>query len=104
MPKIVLFIFLLLFSFTLKAQTWEIGGSVGGSRYIGDLNQYNPVKVSGIAAGVFIKRNFDGYLSAKLNYNYGSISAADSNSSDQQFRNRNLSFTTRLSEISLTAE
>jgi hypothetical protein len=104
MPKFVLFILLVLISYSLKAQTWELGGSFGGAGYMGDLNASNPVKVSGFSFGGFVKRNFDGYLSAKINYTYGTISAADSNSSDQQFRNRNLSFTTTLSEISIIGE
>jgi len=104
MPKFILFIFLILISYSLKAQTWELGAAFGGAGYMGDLNANNPVKVSGISVGGFVKRNFSGYLSAKLNYTYGRISAADSTSSDPQFRNRNLSFTTPLSEISLIAE
>lgn len=104
MPKYVVFILLILISCTLKAQTWELGGSFGGAGYMGDLNPNNPVKVSGPSFGGFIKRNFDGYWSAKINYTYGTISAADSNSNDQQFRNRNLSFTTTLSEISVIGE
>jgi opacity protein-like surface antigen len=97
---------LLLFAFHAKvlAQTWEVGGSVGGAAYMGDLNQNHPAKVSGPAAGVFVQRNFNPYLSLKLNYNYGKISGADSTSSLQQFRDRNLSFTTRLNELSLIAE
>ncbi len=91
-------------SFTLQAQTWEVGGFAGGSAYMGDLNPNNPVKVSGIALGVFVKRNFDGYLSAKLGYTYGKIRGADSTSSNPQFRQRNLSFMTSLNEFSLTGE
>lgn len=71
---------------------------------MGDLNPNNPVKISGYAVGGFIKRNFNGYLSVKGNLNLGKISAADSNSSSQQFRDRNLSFNTSLQEISLTGE
>ncbi|MDP9047469.1 MAG: DUF6089 family protein, partial [Bacteroidota bacterium] len=104
MPKLVLFIFLVFLSFSLKAQTWEIGGAFGGSGYMGDLNANNPVKVSGIAVGGFVKRNFSGYLSLKLNYTYGHISGADSTSNDQQFQNRNLSFTTPLTELGLIGE
>jgi len=104
MPKIAVFIFLLFISCSLKAQTWELGVAAGGSGYMGDLNLNNPVKVSGIAASGFIARNFNGYLSTKINYTFGIISAADSNSSNQQFRNRNLSFTTSLSEIALITE
>lgn len=104
MPKFLLFIFLIFISCNLKAQTWEIGGSFGGAGYMGDLNLSNPVKISGISFGAFIKRNFDGYLSAKINYTHGTISGADSKSSDEQFRNRNLSFTTPLDEISAIGE
>jgi hypothetical protein len=104
MPKVVLFIFLVFISTTLKAQTWEIGASAGGAGYMGDLNPNNPLKVSGISFGGFVKRNFNGYLSAKINYTFGFISAADSNSNDAQFRARNLSFTTGLSEISAIGE
>jgi hypothetical protein len=104
MFKFAVTLLLIFISFNLKAQTWEIGGSFGGAGYMGDLNENNPLKISGVSLGGFVKRNFDGYLSAKINYTYGTISAADSNSSNQQFRDRNLSFTTYLSEISVIGE
>src|ERR1700710_2834455 len=104
MPKFVIFFLFIFISFNLQAQTWEIGGFAGGSAYMGDLNQNNPVKISGIALGAFVKRNFDGYLSAKLNFTYGQIKGADSTSSNPQFRQRNLSFATQLNELSLIGE
>jgi hypothetical protein len=104
MPKLVLFILFVFISCSLKAQTWEFGGGAGGSGYMGDLNANNPLKVSGPSFSGFVKRNFDGYWSAKLNYTIGSISAADSNSTDPQFRQRNLSFTTSLFEVSAIVE
>ena len=104
MPKFLLIILLLFISFNLQAQTWEIGGGIGGSGYMGDLNPNNPLKLSGIAAGGFVKRNFDRYLALRLNYTYGDIQGNDANSSNQQFRDRNLSFYTGLSEIALIGE
>jgi len=104
MAKLVPIIFLVFLSFSLKAQTWEFGVGAGGAGYMGDLNPKNPVKVSGYSFGAFAKRNFNGYLSARLNYTYGKIAAADSNSNNLQFRDRNLSFTTTLSEVSLIGE
>ncbi|SDD65497.1 Outer membrane protein beta-barrel domain-containing protein [Mucilaginibacter pineti] len=105
MPKAVLVILLLFVSsYHLQAQTWEVGGSVGAAGYIGDLNPNNPIKPSGISAGIFVKRNFDGYFSARLTYSYGRIAAADSTSSSQQQRDRNLSFTDGLKELSLIGE
>lgn len=104
MAKYLAIIFLILFCYNARAQSWEVGGFAGGSGYMGDLNPNNPLKISGIAAGGFIKRNINGYVSIKAGYTYGKISAADSTSGNQQVRDRNLSFTTRLNEISLTGE
>jgi len=104
MPKFAVIILLVFFSLGLKAQSWELGGAVGASGYMGDLNPNNPLKFSGVAIGGFVQRNFNGYLSVKLNYTYGQIAAADSNSSNQQFRDRNLSFKTSLQELSIIGE
>jgi hypothetical protein len=104
MPKFIPFIFFVLISCSINAQTWEIGAGAGGAGYMGDLNINNPVKISGPSFGIFLKRNFNDYLALKVAYNYGIISAADSNSTSQQFRQRNLSFTTTLSEVSVLGE
>jgi len=104
MPKYITALFILFISLNVQAQTWEVGGSVGMAGYIGDLNVNNPVKPSGGFAGLFVKRNFNRYLAAKLSYSFGQISGADSTSDYQQFRDRNLSFTTPLKELSLVAE
>jgi len=104
MPKFAVTILLIFISFNLQAQTWELGGAIGESGYMGDLNPTNPLKFSGIAIGGFVQRNFNGYLAAKLSYTYGRISAADSTSSNAQFRERNLSFTTSLNELSLIGQ
>jgi hypothetical protein len=104
MPKFLLLIILLFLTYQLRAQTWEIGGSIGGAGYMGDLNPNNPVKVSGVSAGIFGKRNFDGYFSAKLNIGVGSIAAYDSRSNNPQFRDRNLNFKDQLREASIIGE
>ena len=104
MPKFVSFLLLIFMSFQLHAQTWEVGGYGGGAAYMGDLNQNNPVKVSGVALGAFVARNFNGYLSAKLKYTFGQISDADNTSSLEQQRERNLSFTTQLNELAVIGE
>ena len=104
MSKSLAVILLIFISYNSQAQAWEVGAFGGGAGYMGDLNPNNPLKVSGVAAGAFVKRNFDRYLSVKLGYTYGVIRGADSTSGNQQFRNRNLSFTTQLSEVSLTGE
>jgi len=104
MLKFAVTILFIFFSFSLQAQTWELGIGGGGSGYMGDLNPGNPLKFSGIAASGFVKRNFNKYFSAKFAYTYGNIAGADSTSSNQQFRERNLSFKTHLNEFSLVGE
>lgn len=104
MARLAAVILLIFVCFNLKAQTWETGISGGAAGYMGDLNQRKPVSISGPSAGIFVQRNFNPYLSLKLKYTYGKIEAADSTSNDQQFRDRNLSFATKLKELSLMAE
>ena len=93
-----------MLSLSLRAQTWEIGGNVGAAGYMGDLNPGNPLQISGPALGIFGAKNFDGYWSVKLKYTFGVIADADKNSSDPQFRARNLSFRTTLNEGALLGE
>lgn len=101
-----LFILILLFigshSFAQMQSvgTWELGISGGGAGYMGDLNQNNPLKISGFSAGIYGKRNFNQYVGVRLNYTYGQIKAMDSQSNNEQFRERNLAFKTSLNEIS----
>jgi len=104
MPKLLTVILFILLSVSVRAQTWEVGGALGAFGYMGDLNTSNPVKLNKPGAAIFVKRNFNGYLSARLNFALGDITGADSTSGDAQTRSRNLSFTTPLKEISLLAE
>ena len=104
MPKILAGIFLTFICGHASAQSWEVGARLGGAGYMGDLNTNNPIKLSGVSAGGFVKYNFNPYLSAKLGYTFANINAADSLSSNPQFRDRNLSFSTNLHEVGLTGE
>jgi hypothetical protein len=90
---------LLLSSITLHAQTWEVGGHIGASGYMGDLNPDKPLHFSGLAAGVFVKANFDPYWGLGLHFTHGQITENDAKSSNEQFRMRNLNFDTQLDEV-----
>lgn len=93
-----------LLSSGANAQIMEVGANVGAAGYIGDLNPSNPVDYSGVAFGVFVKANLDPYWAVGLHYNYGRIKANDANSSNADFRNRNLNFSTPLNELSLQVD
>lgn len=95
-------VFVLVWMLTSSAwsQRIEVGMSGGGASYLGDLNPYHPLKLSGISAGAFGKYNFNRHLGLGLHYNYGKVEANDAESSYQQLRDRNLSFENGLHEIS----
>lgn len=104
MRRLILIIFFSIECFIASAQTWEIGGFAGSSGYMGDINPVKPYKLTDLAFGAQIKRNFDGYWSAKLNYMHGKIQADDAKSSNAYQVERNLSFYSPLSELSLQVE
>lgn len=87
-----------------KAQAWELGIQGGGAAYMGDLNPTNPLKLSGVSMGAFIKANFDPYWSLGFHYYGGKIKADDAESPHPQFRQRNLSFYNKLHEVSLMVD
>lgn len=104
MRRLLLIVFFSIGCFVASAQTWEIGGFAGSSGYMGDINPVKPYKLTDLAFGGQIKRNFDGYWSAKLNYMHGKIQADDTKSSNSYQKERNLNFYSPLSELSLQVE
>lgn len=97
--------FTLFFCTTIAlAQRVEVGFQGGAAAYLGDLNQYNPLKLSGMAAGTYVKLNFNPRWGLGLHYNYGKIKGFDSQAESAQLRDRNLSFHTPLNEISFLAD
>ena len=104
MRRLVFVIILLSIRNIASAQTWEAGGFLGGTAYMGDINPVKPYKVTDPAFGIQIKRNFDGYWSAKLNYIYGKVRASDASSSNVYQLERNLDFHSPVSELSMQIE
>jgi hypothetical protein len=95
---------LLFTSLSLQAQVWEVGAKVGGAGYMGELNLNNPLKISGLAAGAFVKYNFDPYWGLGLHYMHGTIAGDDAKSNLSEARARNINFKTPLDEISFQVD
>jgi len=104
--KTTLFAIILSSFFACKAvaQAWELGAQLGGAGYMGDLNPTNPLKISGFSFGGFVKANLDPNWALSFNYTNGRIKADDAKSGNEQFRQRNLSFTNNLHELSLLVD
>ncbi len=89
----------------LEAQKgWELGGWLGVSNYFGDLNSSLNLTDPGPAAGLNVRYNFNNRVSWTAGLNYGYIYADDANSSNNFERNRNLSFSSHLFDLSAVAE
>ena len=84
-----------------QAQVSEIGLTVGGTYYIGDLNpkRHYPEATS-LAFGGLYRYNFDERYAFRLQVLSGRLSAADDTSDDSLQVYRNLSFRTKLIEAS----
>jgi hypothetical protein len=102
--RLFYFLAFLLTGLGAESQTMELGIAAGGAGYIGDLNQKQPLKISGMSAAAYVKMNLDPYWAIGLHYNYGKIKADDSKSDNSQFRDRNINFKTPLNEVSLQAD
>lgn len=104
MRQLLLISFFSLITSVALAQKWEVGGFAGSSGYMGDINPVKPYKFTNRALGAQVKRNFNGYWSAKLNFVQGKIQADDAKSSNSYQKKRNLNFYSPLSELSLQLE
>lgn len=102
--RLFYFLVFLLIGFGAKGQTIELGIAAGGAGYIGDLNQKQPLKISGLSAAAYVKMNLDPYWAVGLHYAYGKIKANDAKSDNSQFRDRNINFKTPLNEVSLQVD
>jgi len=72
--------------------TSEVGLFLGGSYYIGDLNQGNHFNNTKLAGGVIYRHNYNLRFTLQGNLFYGSIAADDSKSHNFGNQQRNLSF------------
>lgn len=99
-----MFAALFAITFTVNAQTWEIGTTIGASGYMGDFNPNNPLKFTDPVYGAFLKRNFNTYFSARINISHATIRGYDSQSTNAQMQQRDLSFFGNIDEVSLIGE
>ena len=82
----------------------ELGFFLGGSYYIGDLNQTKQFLFTKPAGGVVFRYNINPRLSARANILVGSIEGHDSYSSSASQKQRNLNFKSPIDEFSAQFE
>lgn len=105
MRTLALYVFVLFFTFVLCAQNENLrsrssfGPMVGGSYYIGDLNQYGHFKNTNLSGGLVYRFYLNSRVELRANFLYGHVNAADSESEIDIHQNRNLSFQSDIWEL-----
>lgn len=102
MKKKLIFIFLLGLSTFGFAQKSEIGGMVGGSFYLGELNPTTLFGSTRPAGALLYRYNFNPRWALKANILFAEVTASDAVNNNQY--PRNLSFRSPIAEISAQVE
>jgi Domain of unknown function (DUF6089) len=100
-----------VFSIGAKAQmnwetvhTGEFGFTLGGAHYFGDLNTRASFNRPKPAVGVFFRKQFGNYVSARLTGHFAQLGYSDIYSKNEYQRLRNLSFNTNIYEVALQGD
>ncbi|MDG2357202.1 MAG: DUF6089 family protein [Polaribacter sp.] len=102
-----LFLFVFLsFTSTLLGQIHEIGFSIGGSNYIGDIGSTNYINPNKVAGGLFYKYNKNPRIALRASYSYIPIQGDDRNASTNFRKDRGLdyNFSNTINELSFGIE
>ena len=83
---------------------YEVGGNLGLSNYIGDINPLPTSKGSKPFLTIWGKRYFNQFSAFKAGISRFEISASDANTNSEWQKNRNLSFSTVITDFSLVVE
>jgi len=106
--RTVLFIGVLAGALPALAQTYftstEVGLSVGGSQYFGDLNDRYGFKTIDLAYGIYARKHLNQYISLKFGGYYTQVGYSDALNTDLYQRQRNLDFKSNIIEASFQAE
>lgn len=76
----------------------ELGGMIGGSYYLGDLNPYKQFYQTNLSGGLIYRFNLHPRASFRATLMYGKVEAYDSDSKRAVIQDRNLSFSSTIFE------
>jgi Domain of unknown function (DUF6089) len=108
---ILVFIATMLLTTTTKAQMYfeteqkgEFGITVGGAHYFGDLNTRASFNRPRPALGLFFRKQFGNYVSARVSGHFAQLGYSDTYSKNEYQRLRNLSFNTNIYEFAVQGD
>lgn len=82
----------------------DVGISLGGSQYFGDLNQHYGMKTINPAGGFYARQRMNSYIALKLSANYTKVGYDDKYNTDPYEKQRNLNFKSGIFEVVAQAE
>ena len=86
-------------------QEGEFGIGLGGSHYFGDLNTRASLNRPKMAASVFFRKNLGNYIAVRLGASFAQLGYSDKyNDFNKQMFSRNLSFNSKVWELSLQGD
>lgn len=103
MRKIIL-ILILLKTITTYSQIHEIGVTIGGANYIGDVGRESYIHPNQPMLGFFYKWNMNTRIALRGTFTYGKIKANDLEATSTLRKQRGLKFTNTIKELALGME
>ena len=97
-------ILLLTTALMASAQTYEIGGMIGGSNYIGDVGRTNYIYPNNMALGGIFKWNRSPRHSFRASFLFAKIDGDDAKSDSYRREQRGYSFENTIKELSIGLE
>ncbi|MBO9731768.1 MAG: outer membrane beta-barrel protein [Chitinophaga sp.] len=82
----------------------ELGLSVGGAQYFGDLNTRGALNTLKPAVGIYYRKYLNDYVGARVHARYMQLGYSDVYNKNEFQRLRNLSFNTNLFELALQGD
>jgi len=97
-------LFLLATAFSTYSQTYEIGGLLGGTNYIGDVGKTNYLSPNDMAIGAIFKWNRSARHSFRGSLMVASINGDDNDSDETRRNQRGYNFSNTIMELSVGIE
>src|SRR5436190_23404805 len=86
-------------------QEGEFGIGLGASHYFGDLNTRAKINRPKLAASIFFRKNFGNYIALRVGAAFAQLGYSDIyNTHNTYMQSRNLSFNTKVWELSLQGD
>jgi hypothetical protein len=86
-------------------QEGEFGVGVGGAHYFGDLNTRAKLNRAKLAATIFFRKNLGNYIAVRVGASFAQLGYSDRyNTHNQYMLTRNLSFNSRVWELTLQGD